>query len=53
MLDGLSGEHSIAELRGREGSAESLYYIRSKELLEAGKRRLAGDTAHVATSGGE
>ena len=35
----------------REGIAESLYYTWSKEFLEAGKRRLAGDTARAATSG--
>ena len=42
VLDGLRGEHSIAELCRREGIAESLYYTWSKEFLEAGKRRLAG-----------
>src|SRR3981081_1208921 len=42
VLDGLRGEHSIAELCRREGIAESLYYNWSKEFLEAGKRRLAG-----------
>ena len=45
VLDGLRGEASIAELCRREGIAESLYYAWSKEFLEAGKRRLAGDTA--------
>src|SRR3954466_8285982 len=50
VLDGLRGEHSIAELCRREGIAESLYYTWSKEFL-AGKRRLAGDTARAATSG--
>src|SRR5271168_3218854 len=45
VLDGLRGEVSIAELCRREGIAESLYYSWSKEFLEAGKRRLAGDTA--------
>ena len=50
VLDGLRGEHSIAELRRREGIAESLYYSWSKEFLEAGKRRLSGDTARAATS---
>jgi len=44
VLDGLRGESSIAELCRREGIAESLYYAWSKEFLEAGKRRLAGDT---------
>ena len=45
VLDGLRGEDSIAELCRREGIAQSLYYVWSKEFLEAGKRRLAGDTA--------
>ena len=51
VLEGLRGEYSIAELCRREGIAESLYYSWSKEFLEAGKRRLAGDTARSATSG--
>ena len=51
VLDGLRGEHSIAELCRREGIAEGLYYSWSKEFLEAGKRRLAGDTARAATTG--
>ena len=50
VLDGLRGEQSIAELCRREGIAESLYYNWSKEFLEAGKKRLAGDTARAATS---
>ena len=51
VLDGLRGKSSIAELCRREGIAEGLYYAWSKEFLEAGKRRLAGDTARAATSG--
>ena len=50
VLEGLRGESSIAELCRREGIVESLYYSWSKEFLEAGKRRLAGDTAREATS---
>jgi transposase len=50
VLDGVRGESSVAELCRREGIAESLYYSWSKEFLEAGKRRLAGDTARAATS---
>jgi transposase len=45
VLEGLRGEESIAELCRREGIASSMYYGWSKEFLEAGKRRLAGDTA--------
>ena len=50
VLEGLKGEDSIAELCRREGIAQSLYYSWSKEFLEAGKKRLAGDTARAATS---
>ena len=51
VLEGLRGEDSIAELWRREGISQNLYYRWSKEFLEAGKRRLAGDTAREATSG--
>jgi transposase len=50
VLDGLRGEDSIAAICRREGIGESLYYSWSKEFLEAGKKRLAGDTARSATS---
>ena len=50
VLAGLRGEESISALCRREGIAESLYYSWSKEFLEAGKRRLSGDTARQATS---
>ena len=50
VIDGLRGDDSIAELCRREGIAQSLYYTWSKEFMEAGKRRLAGDTARAATS---
>ena len=52
VLAGLRGEESIAALCRREGIAESLYYKWSKEFLEAGKRRLSGDTERQATSPG-
>ena len=50
MLEGLRGEDSVAELCRREGIAQNLYYRWSKDFLEAGKKRLAGDTARAATS---
>jgi transposase len=50
VLEGLRGEDSIAELCRREGTATSLYYSWSKEFLEAGKKRLAGDTVRQATA---
>ena len=51
VLDGLRDEDSIAELCRKEGIAQSLYDTWSKEFMEAGNRRLAGDTAGVATTG--
>ena len=50
ILDGLRGEESIAELCRREGLAPNLYYRWSKEFLEAGKKRLLGDTTREATA---
>src|ERR1700730_8455204 len=50
VLEGLRGEESIAELCRREGIVQNLYYRWPKDFLEAGKKRLAGDTARAATS---
>lgn len=50
VLEGLRGEESIAELCRREGISQSIYYRWSKEFLEAGKQRLAGNTKREATS---
>jgi transposase len=50
VLEGLRGEHSIAELCRKEGINQNLHYRWSKEFLQAGKKRLAGDTAREATS---
>jgi transposase len=50
VLEGLRGEESILELCRREGIVQNLYYRWSKEFLEAGKKRLAGDPARAATS---
>ena len=50
VLEGLRGEESIAALCRREGIAESLYYSWSKEFLEDGRKRLAGDPARQATN---
>jgi transposase len=50
VLEGLRGEASIAELCRKEGLNQNLYYRWSKEFLEAGKKRLAGDTVREATS---
>ena len=50
VLEGLRGEDTIAELCRREGLNSNVYYRWSKEFLEAGKKRLAGDTNREATS---
>ena len=50
MLEGLKGEASIAEICRREGINPNVYYKWSKEFLEAGKKRLQGDTLREATS---
>ena len=49
-MDGLRGEDSIAELCRRERISQGVYYKWSKDFMEAGKRRLAGDTARAATT---
>jgi len=50
VLEGLRGEASVAELCRREGLNNNIYYKWSKEFLEAGKKRLQGDTVREATS---
>ena len=50
VLEGLRGEESIAELCRREGLNPNVYYRWSKEFMEAGKKRLSGDTVREATS---
>jgi len=51
VLDGLRGEDSIAELCRREGIAQGLYYKWSKDFMEAGKKRLAGDIVRQGKCG--
>ena len=50
VLEGLRGEMSIAELCRKEGIHQNVYYKWSKDFLEAGKKRLQGDTEREATS---
>ena len=50
VIDGLRGDDSIAELCRKEGIAQGVYYKWSKDFMEAGKRRLAGDTSRAANS---
>ena len=51
VFEGLCWEESSTELCRREGIAQSLYCSRAKEFLEAGKKRLAGNSAREASSG--
>jgi len=50
VIEGLRGETSIAELCRREGIAQNLYYRWSKDFMESGKKRLAGDTLREANT---
>jgi len=50
VLEGMRGDHTIAELCRRESISENLYYRWSKDFLEAGKSRLVGDTKRDASS---
>lgn len=50
VLEGLRGEETVAELCRKEGINQNLYYRWSKDFLEAGKKRLAGDVVREATS---
>ena len=50
VVEGLRGESTVAELCRKEGISQSLYYKWSKEFLEAGKSRLAGNTKREADS---
>jgi transposase len=50
VLEGLKGEESVAAICRREGIAPNLYYRWSKDFLEAGKKRLMGDTMREANT---
>jgi transposase len=50
VLEGLRGESSVAEICRREGINTNIYYRWSKEFLEAGKKRLMGDTTREASA---
>jgi transposase len=51
VLEGLRGEESINAICRKEGINPNLYYRWSKDFLEAGKKRLQGDTVREANSG--
>src|ERR1017187_4752206 len=51
VIEGLRGEDTVAGVCRKYGINDSLYYKWSKDFLEAGKKRLSGDTDRDATSG--
>ncbi len=50
VIDGMRGEMTIAELCRKEGLSQGLYYKWSKDFMEAGKKRLSGDTMREANT---
>lgn len=50
VMEGIRGEHSIAELCRKYSISDSTYYKWNKEFIDAGKARLDGDTVREATS---
>ena len=50
IIDGMRGETTVAELCRKEGLSQALYYKWSKDFMEAGKRRLNGDTMREANT---
>ena len=50
IIDGIRGETTIAELCRKEGISQGIYYKWSKDFMDAGKRRLTGDTMREANT---
>jgi len=50
VMEALRAEQSVAELCRKYSIQESQFYKWNKEFLEAGKKRLSGDTTREATS---
>ena len=50
VMEALRGEVSAAEVCRKHGITQSLFYKWNKEFMEAGKKRLNGDTDRQATS---
>ena len=50
IIEGMRGEITIAELCRKEGISQGLYYKWSKDFMEAGKKRLSGDTMREANT---
>lgn len=50
VIEGLRGEESIASICRKYGISDTLYYKWSKDFMEAGKKRLSGDTERNANA---
>jgi transposase len=50
VMEALRGEDSVAAICRKHGIQKSMFYKWNKEFMEAGKKRLAGDTTREATS---
>ena len=50
VMEALRGESSTSEICRKHGITQSLFYKWDKEFMEAGKKRLNGDTTREATS---
>ncbi len=50
VLEGMRGEESIAEICRKFSIHQNLYYKWNRDFIEAGKKRLSGDTVREATS---
>lgn len=50
VMEAMRGELSTAEICRKYGIANTLFYKWNKEFMEAGKKRLNGDTERQATS---
>lgn len=50
VMEAQRGEESVAEICRKHGITQALFYKWNKEFMEAGKKRLSGDTTREATS---
>lgn len=50
IIEGMRGETTVAELCRKEGISQGNYYKWTKDFMEAGKRRLSGDTLREANT---
>lgn len=50
VIEGIRGEYTVAKLCRKEGITESTYYKWTKDFMEAGKKRLSGDTLREANT---